>query len=127
MPASPWRQIASPNPDDEFVAILTYLPLKSYWRVLPFILIVRVVKKLTSAQGLVGYSFLARPLSKQFWTLSAWKNEDALRAFVQHPPHVRIMTAMTPHMGEAKFVRWMVKGSQFPLNWDDALRRFANS
>jgi len=57
----------------------------------------------------------------------AWKNEDALRAFVQHPPHVRIMTAMTPHMGETKFVRWMVKGSQLPLNWDDALRRFANS
>jgi hypothetical protein len=127
VPASPWRQIASPSRDGEFVAILTYLPLKSYWRVLPFILIVRVVKQLTSAKGLVGYSFLARPLSKQFWTLSAWKNEDALRAFVQHPPHVRIMTAMTPHMGETKFVRWMVKGSQLPLNWDDALRRFANS
>jgi len=64
----------------------------------------------------------ARPVSKQFWTLSAWKDEMALHAFVQHPPHVRIMTAIT-HMGETKFARWTVKGSELPLRWDDALRR----
>lgn len=125
MPASPWRPCGSPNPDDNFVAMLTYLPLKSYWRVLPFFLILRVVKQLTSAHGLVGYSFLARPLSKQFWTLSAWNNEQELQLFVQHPPHAQIMTAMAPYMGEARFVRWTVKGSELPLLWDDALRRFS--
>jgi hypothetical protein len=46
---------------------------------------------------------------------------------VQHPPHVRIMTALTPHMDETKFVRWTVKGSQLPLLWDDALSRFVGS
>jgi hypothetical protein len=40
---------------------------------------------------------------------------------------VRLMAALTPHMGETKFVRWMVKGSQLPLGWDDALRRFVGS
>jgi|SRR5215472_11239344 len=128
MPASPWRTFGAPNPAVEFTALLSYLPLKSYWRVLPFFLnSAKVVRQLASAQGLVGYSFLAHPLSREFWTLSAWKNEDALRSFVQHPPHVRIMTAMTPHMGETKFVRWMVKGSQLPLNWEEALRRFADN
>jgi quinol monooxygenase YgiN len=82
------------------------------------------VKQLASAEGLLGYSVLARPLSKRFWTLSAWKNEAALRTFVNHPPHVRIMTALTPHMSDTKFVRWSVKGVQLPLQWDDALRRF---
>ena len=72
---------------------------------------------------MVGYSLLARPLSKRFWTLSAWKNEDALRAFVQHPPHVRIMSALSLHMDKTKFVRWTVKGSDLPLRWDEALRR----
>jgi hypothetical protein len=83
------------------------------------------VKQLTPAQGLVGYSFLAYLLSKQFWTFSAWRNEDALRLFVQHPPHAQIMTAMAPYMGETRFLRWTVKGSELPLRWDDALRRFS--
>ena len=102
--------------------MLSYLPLKSYWRI-PFFFLytTQVVKQLASAEGVLGYSVLARP--KRFWTLSAWKDEAALHAFVQHPPHVRIMTALTPHMGETKFVRWTVKGSDLPLRWDDALRR----
>ena len=47
------------------------------------------MKQLASAEGVLGYSVLARP--KRFWTLSAWKDEAALHAFVQFPPHVRII------------------------------------
>lgn len=128
MPASPWRTVSSSDPNGDFVALLSYLPLKSYWRVPQFLVYTaQVMRQLAGAQGLLGYSVLARPLSKRFWTLSAWENEAALRAFVQYPPHVRLMAALAPHMGETKFVRWMVKGSQLPLRWDDALRRFAGS
>ncbi len=128
MPASPWRSFGSPDPQGEFVALLSYLPLKSYWRMPSFFLYsAQVAKQLASAQGLLGYSVLVRPLSKRFWTLSAWKDEAALRAFVQHPPHVRLMAALAPHMAETKFVRWTVKGSQLPLRWDDALLRFSGS
>jgi hypothetical protein len=85
MPASPWRKFGSPDPNGDFVALLSYLPLKSYWRVPSFLFYtVQVAKQLASAPGLVGYSVLARPLSKRFWTLSAWKDEAALHAFVQH-------------------------------------------
>jgi quinol monooxygenase YgiN len=128
MPASPWRTFSSPDPNGDFVALLSYLSLKSYWRVPQFfVYTAQVMRQLAAAQGLLGYSVLARPLSKRFWTLSAWENEAALRAFVQHPPHVRLMAALAPHMGETKFVRWMVKGSQLPLRWDDALRRFVGN
>jgi heme-degrading monooxygenase HmoA len=128
MPASPWRAFGSPDPNGDFVALLSYLPLKTYWRVPSFFLYTaRVTRQLASARGLLGDSVLARPFSKRFWTLSAWKDEAALRAFVQDPPHVRLMAALAPHMDETKFVRWMVKGSQLPLHWDDALRRFSSS
>jgi hypothetical protein len=124
MPASPWRTIGSPDPNSDFVALLSYLPLKSYWRVLPFfVYTVRVIRQLDATDGLLGYSLLARPFSKRFWTLSVWKNEDALRVFVQFPPHVRIMASLAPHMDKTSFVRWTVKGSDLPLRWDDALRR----
>jgi len=124
MPASPWRTFESPAPEQDYVVLLSYLPLKSYWRIpVFFFYTAQVVNQLVSAAGVLGYSVLARPLSRRFWTLSAWKNEAMLRTFVNHPPHVRIMTALTPHMGETKFVRWMVKGSELPLHWDDALSR----
>lgn len=124
MPASPWRTFGSPDPNGDFVALLSYLPLKSYWWVVPFFAYTRqVVTQLETADGLLGYSLLARPLSKRFWTLSVWKNEDALRAFVQHLPHVRITNALAPHMDKTRFVRWTVKGSDLPLRWDDALQR----
>src|ERR1700746_1732598 len=112
------------DPERDYVALLSYLPLKSYWRIPPFFLYTaQVTKQLASAGGVLRYSVFARPLSKQFWTLSAWKDDAALRTFVQYPPHVRIMTALTPHMGETKFVRWTVKGSELPLLWEDALNR----
>ena len=125
MPASPWRTFGPPAPEQQdYVALLSYLPLKSYWRIpVFFFYTAQVVKQLASAAGVLGYSVLARPLSKRFWTLSAWENESALRTFINYPPHVRIMTALTPHMGDTKFVRWTVKGSELPLSWDDALSR----
>jgi len=86
----------------------------------------QVIKQLAAADGLVGYSLLARPFSKRFWTLSAWESEAALRTFVQNKPHLRIMTALAPHMDKTKFVRWAVKGSDLPLRWDDALQRSNN-
>jgi len=128
MAVSPWRTVGSPDPNGDVVALLSYLPLKSYWRVLPFFLYTaQVMKQLASAEGLLGYSLLARPLRKRFWTLSAWKNAAALEAFVQDPPHVRIMAKLTPHMDKTRFVRWKIKGSQLPLQWDEALRRFENN
>lgn len=128
MPASPWRTFGSPDPNNDFVALLSYLPLKSYWRVPPFFLYTaQVVKQLASAQGLLGYSVLARPLSKRFWTLSAWNDEAALSAFVRCAPHVHLMAAIASHVDKTKFVQWTVKGSQLPLRWDDALRRFSSS
>jgi quinol monooxygenase YgiN len=104
MPASPWRTFGTPDPNSDVIALLSYLPLKSYRRVLPFFYTAQVVNQLACAEGLLGYSVLSHLLSKRFWTLSAWKSEAALRTFINHPPHKRIMTALTPHMGDTKCV-----------------------
>ncbi len=34
---------------------------------------------------------------------------------MEHPPHVRVMAALTPHMNQTRFLRWMVKGFELPL------------
>lgn len=127
MPATRWRAFGSPDANGDFIALLSYFRLKSYSRVFPFFLHApRVMKQLAEAEGLLGYSVLAQPFSKRFFTLSVWQNEVALRAFVQHAPHLLAMTTLVPHMDKTKFVRWTVKGLQLPLLWDDALRRFSS-
>jgi quinol monooxygenase YgiN len=122
----PWRTLASPDPNREFLALLTYLPLKSHWRIFPFMMYTaQITRQLTAANGVLGYSLLAGPLSKRFWTLSAWESEAALQDFVQQPPHARVMNALASHMQQTQFLRWSMKAAQLPLSWDDALRRFA--
>ena len=55
MPSMPWRAFGTPQPDLEYAALLSYLPLKSIWRVPSFMVYtVRVMRQLASAEGLVG-------------------------------------------------------------------------
>jgi hypothetical protein len=124
VPAKPWEGFGSPDANEDYVALISYLPLKSAWHVFPFMIYtVQVMRQLKKAQGLVGYSLLAHPFAGKFWTLSAWKDDGALRRFVQDPPHVRIMSSLRPHMTPTKFVRWTVKGAELPLKWDEAQSR----
>ena len=32
------------------------------------------------------------------------------------------MKALAPHMGATRFTRWIVKSSELPLRWDEALK-----
>jgi quinol monooxygenase YgiN len=123
MPASPWRSFGKAEPEREYLVLLSYLPLKSFWRMPAFLLgTAGVMKQLAAAPGLIGYSLLARPIAKNFWTLSVWNDDAALKAFINGAPHVRLMSSLIPHMGKTNFVRWRIKGSGLPVPWDDALR-----
>jgi hypothetical protein len=121
---SPWHSYSVPAPDQEYVALLSYLPLNSAWRI-PWLVLysTRIRRQLSISPGLIGYSLRAQIAAKRFWTLSAWEDTAALQIFVAGQPHVAIMTALAPSMGATRFVRWDVKGSELPLTWDDALRR----
>ena len=75
--------------------------------------------------GVIGFSLLARPLAKQYATLSVWRDEDALAAFAGTEPHRGLMTKLSPEMGPTKFVRWTMRGSAGRPSWDDALQRLS--
>jgi heme-degrading monooxygenase HmoA len=81
--------------------------------------------QLARSEGLVGYALRARPLRREYWTLSVWESERALLAFVKEQPHGGIMGSLRGRMGATKFVRWRV-GAADPLpGWEDAMRRAA--
>ncbi len=84
-----------------------------------------VSKQLEATEGVVGFSLLARPLRRQYATLSVWDGEPALAAFAGAPPHGHLMAELAPQMGQTKFVRWTIMGSAGRPSWSEALARLA--
>ena len=120
----PWQSIQSPDPNREYLALLTYLPLKGYRGTLN--LMRRegaVAAQLRGTPGLIGFSFRAKILRHRFWTLSVWEDEEALMTFVGKRPHADAMEALGPSMGKTDFTRFRVRGTEVPVTWDSALRR----
>jgi hypothetical protein len=128
MPASPWRSKAPIAPGQEYLAMATFLPLRSYRTIPRFLYLTSsVVRQLERTGGLVGYSLLAQPARKRFWTLSAWTDRRALNAFVREMPHLGVMGDLRPHMGPTRFTAWIVLGSALPISWQEATERLMGS
>ena len=121
---SPWKAMKSLEDDHEYVVLASSIPAlsRSSTRRL-FRGASEVRKQLGGTEGVVGFSLLARPLRKQYATLSVWVDEDALAAFADASPHRGLMTQLSPEMGPTKFVRWTIKGSDGRPSWSQALQR----
>ena len=121
---SPWKPLRPIEPDREYVALLSYLPLKAYRKIPAFVRYTQQVQQqLASTPGVAGYSVQAQLLRRRFWTLSAWESEAALVDFVRHAPHSDVMRALAGQMGKTSITKWTVKGSELPLNWAAAKKR----
>ncbi len=124
MPALPWTARQAPEPDRDYLVLASRLPLRrlsATVRMARFIIQVR--GQLSSADGLVGYTLDARTLSREYWTLSAWTDADALGRFVAGLPHVEVMRRLKPDMGPTHFTQWSAKGRDLPPGWADARAR----
>jgi quinol monooxygenase YgiN len=115
MPTLPWRSFKVADSEQQYLMLLSYLPLKHSWQIPQFLLhTARIIGQLRKSSGLLGYSLRAELRAKRFWTLSAWQDEAALQIFVRTQPHSHTMRAMLPRMGTTRFTRWTVKGSELP-------------
>jgi heme-degrading monooxygenase HmoA len=124
MPALPWKSSATPDPNAEYLAMASSLPLRRLRATFRFFRFVRAIRQqLARSEGLIGYSLWAKPIAKRYWTLSVWRDEAALTAFMHASPHLEIMTKLRRDMNPTTFVRWTVRGSEAPVPWEDALLR----
>ena len=124
MPATPWKSFAPVDQDQEVLVLATALPLNRLSSTLRFARFVSAIRKqLGTTPGLLGYSMLAQPPAKRYWTVSIWEDEAARQAFVRENPHQEIMSALAGQMGATRFVRWNARGSEARPRWDEALSR----
>jgi heme-degrading monooxygenase HmoA len=122
MATVPWKSFASAEPERQYLVLASRLPLRRFSATVRFgRRATQVRRQLASASGLIGYSLMAKPFTRMYWTLSVWNDEEALQTFVAQSPHSEVMSALLPDMGPTRFVRWSVSGSQLPPTWSEAL------
>jgi hypothetical protein len=124
MPRSPWKTVRTPDPGREYLALISFLPLR-HFRAVPsfFLYALETQRQLRTAKGLLGYSLDAQPFGRRFWTLSVWEDSPSLMDFVRQLPHFRIMQDLAPHMGKSQFVQWKITAADFPPRWEEAKAR----
>jgi heme-degrading monooxygenase HmoA len=119
MPALPWVERQAIDPDREYVAMASRLPLKRYRSIPGFLRgTLAVRRQLARTRGLVGYALNAEPARKRFWTFSVWEDRASLNAFAAADPHRRIIRRLAPLMDETRFEFFPISGSQLPMTWD---------
>ena len=128
MPVVPWRTYETPTPGTRYLALISYLPLK-HFRAVPkfFRFTFEIRHQLRSSSGLIGYSLDARPLARKFWTLSVWRDQQALQDFVGAMPHSRTIQQLAPHMGKSQFAQWTVESHEIPPVWSAAKARITQT
>src|SRR5215469_14885547 len=119
MPALPWLERQPIDPQRQYVAMASQLPLKSY-RFIPGFMrdTVRIRRQLGEATGLVGYTLNAGLARKTFWTFSVWEDQASLDKFAASDPHRDIIRRLQPLMGQTRFEFFQLPGSDLPLTWD---------
>lgn len=123
MPAIPWRRFSAVEPDRDYLAMASRLPLVSHRTSPRFMrLTLAVARQLQHSPGLVGNSLRAQPIAKTFRTLSG-QDQHTLATFTRALPHLQAMTDLRPHMRATTFARGAVHGSSLPVNWADAFAR----
>jgi quinol monooxygenase YgiN len=93
------------------------------WRLLPQFLIqsIRIARQAQRASGSIAVSIL-RDAYRAFWTRTVWRDEAAMRAFMQSGAHRRVMARLPEWCDEAAIVHWGQDTEEAP-SWTEAHRR----
>ena len=126
MPETPWVSPYKIEPDyaKDYLAVITYLPLKSYLSFPSFFKHTQLIQnQLHKSHGVVGFKLRADILTKKAYTISVWEDAKSLKNFITSGAHKDIMSQVPDYLGKhRKFVTVFIKGSEFPSSWDWAMK-----
>lgn len=80
-----------------------------------------IKESLDDLDGYVGRSLRSRLFSNEVWTMTVWRDEDALAAFIVSDAHAKAMEDAGNVVDGARVTHFTAKTSDIPISWDDAL------
>jgi hypothetical protein len=103
------------------VVLVTQLRLRSVGQV-PALLVasLRLRRELRRSPGAVWLELAVQPLTRTFWTWSAWTDEGAARRYTRSALHTAVMRSYGPAL-ESSQVR-LVGPADAPQSWPEARR-----
>jgi quinol monooxygenase YgiN len=129
MPPLPWTAgPAAEHADGDVLVMASLLKLNSFLRIPGFLRAAMAIRRQAiAADGCVGLALNTDMPRRTFFTLSAWRDRDALDGFVRSEPHRTIMRRYHPAMADSDFVFWDVPAGQVPPSWPQARDRLKAS
>jgi hypothetical protein len=80
-----------------------------------------VLRQTARAPGFLGGRLLVDNLHT-YWTLTAWENEKAMKAFRGSGAHARVMPMLVEWCDEAAYTHWITADDSLP-EWPEAYNR----
>ncbi len=116
------KGITLPDVGDKVVVALTHATLSERRR--NFDEDVNLVaNSLATTDGLIAYSLRKELLGDEAWTMTVWRDEAALEAFVASAVHQRAIRNSAQELAAARFWRFEIDRSMLPISWETALAR----
>lgn len=79
--------------------------------------------KLETQPGFVGETKRVQIFGNKAWTMTVWRDEASLTAFLKSDAHRSAVQYGMPAINDAKFLRLNLPVDQVPLPWDEAIAR----
>ena len=81
----------------------------------------RIRQNIDNQKGLYGYSLRRELFGNTAWTMTLWKDENAIKNFKTSPFHLAAMTDANTILASASFAMITVDSQQLSLNWTSVL------
>ncbi len=122
-----WNKLSPAGDDAELLHVATYLPLKGWRHVIPFLAMsMRIEKQLKHSSGVVSYGLRAKVANRHFWTLSIWTDRKRMNEFINSEPHRTAVKRFAQWAGRgAAFAEWAAVDDQDAI-WTTALEKLKN-
>lgn len=124
--AKPYRQLSSAAPDSDCIVVVTYALINNEKRE-PFD---DYVDRLSAAMdarqydGLLGFSIRKVLFGDEVWTLTVWRDEAALRGFMQSGLHREGIAAAPGAIRSLRSHHFRRPANAAAVSWSEALARF---
>lgn len=126
MPTLPWIPgPAKPQLSSEAVVMASRFELTTFRQVPAFVAAaLRVYRQVRRSEGAVGVTLIAHPMRREFFTLSSWRDREAIDAMVRSEPHLSVMNGFREYTSAASFAFWTIPATTRPT-WKEAHQRLA--